>query len=64
MQPHQQRVIDEQAELETRLGKLTAFLQTDQYSDLDIEDQSLLFRQAVIMKRYLNVLKGQIARFE
>lgn len=39
MQPHQQRVVDEKAELEERINKLTAFISGDTFKSLECRDQ-------------------------
>ena len=47
MQDYQQRVIDEQAELNEKLVKLTQFTTTDTYRKLVAEDRNLLIEQQV-----------------
>lgn len=61
--PHQQRVIDEKAELDERLAKLHAFLKTGIFKSLPDEDQILLDRQATAMSILSGILKARIARF-
>lgn len=63
MQPFQQRVVDEKAELDTRLGALTQFLLTPQAEKLPVDDHVLLQLQAKIMGDYSAVLERRIARF-
>ena len=63
LQPHQQRVVDEKAELDERLGKLYAFLKTGIFKSLPDDDQILLDRQAMAMSILSGILKARIARF-
>jgi len=63
MQPHQQRVIDEKAELSERLDKLEAFHNTAVYAGLPAAEQSRLTRQLYIMKLYEQVLSERISAF-
>ena len=61
--PHQQRVVDEKAELDERLGKLHAFLKTGVFKSLPDEDQILMDRQARAMRMLSGILGERIARF-
>jgi hypothetical protein len=63
LQPHQQRVVAEKAELDERLNKLLAFNSTQTYQELPAEDRDLLFEQASYMQAYSSVLGLRIARF-
>lgn len=63
LQPHQQRVVDEKAELDERLGKLHAFLKTGIFKSLPDEDQILMDRQARAMRMLSGILGERIARF-
>jgi len=60
---HQQRVIDERAELEDRHGKLSIFLDAPLFQTLPEEDRALLSEQFIHMTDYLNVLTRRIDRF-
>ena len=61
--PHQQRVVDEQAELAGRLSKLLAFFQSPIFFKLDGAEQSRLRSQARFMDGYLAVLGERIEAF-
>ena len=61
--PHQQRVVDEKAELDERLQKLNAFARSDTFLDLNFEDQNLLAKQSNLMRELSVVLGDRIARF-
>ena len=63
MQPHQQRVVDEHAELETRLDKLAEFTATPTFEALPDAEQERLLRQSGIMIQYSDVLAERIAAF-
>lgn len=63
MQPHQQRVVDEQEELKGRLDKLNSFFTTPIFSGLDGAEQERLRRQAGVMQEYVDVLSERIAAF-
>ena len=52
MLPHEQRVVDEKAELDGRLEKLTAFLKTETAMNLHFKDRCLIVRQENIMVQY------------
>ena len=63
MQPHQQRVIDEKAELDERLAKLVAFTKTSIFAGLDSAERNRLSKQAEAMTMYSYVLFDRIAAF-
>lgn len=66
MQPYQERVIAEQAELAYRLTKLSAFISkgVPAFEALDNEDQRLMRRQREVMLEYHEILGDRIARFK
>jgi hypothetical protein len=63
MQPHQERVIEEQRELVEKLGKLKEFMQTKTYDSLPMVECVRLRRQSLIMDLYVEVLAERIAAF-
>ena len=63
LQPHQQRVVDEKAELDEKLAKLKAFFDTDLFKSLDEDEQERMWRQADHMGDYSSVLGERIAAF-
>lgn len=63
MLPHQQRVVDEKAELDDKLSKLNAFKESDLFKSLDVEDRALLVVQATYMEAYSKTLGKRIDRF-
>lgn len=60
---HQQRVLDEHAELEKRITSLGAFMHTETYAGLDSVDQDHLDIQCKSMRLYSHVLALRITRF-
>lgn len=64
IQPHQQRVIDERDELDTKIESLSTFIQTNIiYNNLPIDERQRLTRQVVLMRKYSQVLSERIASF-
>ena len=63
MQPHQQRVVDEQAELDGRIKKLGAFFGSLTFADLDEEERSRLRQQFHAMTSYSAILGERIRAF-
>lgn len=61
--PHQQRVLDEKVELDSKLNALVMFLDTSFYRSLHIDEQARLAQQAEYMGQYSQVLKDRIAAF-
>lgn len=63
-QPYQQRVIDEKEELDSRLAKLSIFLDSDTFETLvDPTERFRLKKQARIMREYSDILAERIAHF-
>lgn len=63
LQPHQQRVVDERAELDERLAKLSAFIDGATFRTLDADEQNRLEQQAAVMATYSDILTERIAAF-
>lgn len=64
LQPHQQRVVDEKAELDTKAEKLSAFIGSSPvFETLDAEEQERLRRQNDLMWQYSEILGERIAAF-
>lgn len=63
LQPHQQRVVDEKAELDYRLANLRAFLTGKARELVDASEFQRLKLQADIMGVYSEVLGQRIAAF-
>lgn len=63
LQPHQERVVAEKAELDDKIAKLEAFLRTDTYLKLDTDERIRLKDQHRFMIGYSNALARRIAAF-
>lgn len=64
LQPHQQRVVEEHAELNDKIVKLDQFnSDPERWNQLSQEDQALLIRQRIAMKSYRDILEQRIAAF-
>ena len=61
--PHEVRVIDELADLEIKVAKLLAFIDTAPFNLLPKEDRVLLRKQFVAMQAYSSILVQRVARF-
>ena len=63
MKPHQERVVTEKQELDSKREKLTAFIGGKTFRTLDATEQSRLNRQLEAMTLYSNILGERIAAF-
>ena len=63
MQPHQQRVVDEKAELDAKVERLKAFWDNPVFNTLPDAEKERLERQSNIMDQYSQVLGERIAAF-
>lgn len=63
MQPHQQRVVDEKAELDDRRNKLFVFFDTPTFAGLDEAEQRRMRTQFVAMKTLSEILGERIEAF-
>lgn len=61
--PHQQRVVDERAELTDKLDKLSPFLNTPIFASLDQAEKERLTTQHEAMSIYADILRDRIAAF-
>ncbi len=61
--PHEERVLEEFNQVNKRLMKLSAFLDSDDVFKLNTEDIKLLVRQELAMETYIQVLTDRIVRF-
>ncbi len=64
LQPHQQRVIAERADLQERLDKLTLFINTQAFLGIQYAEQRRLIRQQGLMQELRDVLDERIAAFK
>lgn len=63
LQPHQQRVVKERAELEDKLGKLQTFITGERFAVVPDAEQGRLVLQHKLMESYALVLEQRIAAF-
>jgi hypothetical protein len=64
MQPHQQRVVEEQAELSAKLEKLRDFISANpMYKSLASEEQNRLAQQMHHMHEYNRILNERAKAF-
>lgn len=63
MQPHQQRVVDEKAELDEKRAKLAAFAHTEIFDALPQDEKDRLEHQSFHMGAYSDILGARIAAF-
>lgn len=63
MQPHQERVVAERADLDEKRAKLSAFIDGQVFETLDAAEQDRLRRQQDAMSVYSDVLRERIAAF-
>lgn len=63
LQPHQQRVVNEKAELDDRLSKLQAFVENPKFISIDTGEQRRLLEQRNIMLAFSDILGDRIAAF-
>ena len=64
MQPHQQRVVDEKAELDTKAKALSEFIGNNPiFATLDAAEQERLKVQNDVMWQYSEILGARIAAF-
>ncbi len=64
MQPHQQRVVDEKSELDTKIEALQKFIAGSPiFTGLPEEEKERLVRQESCMSEYSSILAERIAAF-
>lgn len=63
MQPYQQRVVDEKAELDARRTKLATFMYSDTYAEVDPAERNRLEKQLRAMTAYSDALAERISAF-
>lgn len=64
MEPHQQRVVDEKAELDEKISKLDEFITSSKiYPNLEMKEKMNLTLQLLYMQSYSRVLGDRIEDF-
>ena len=64
VEPWQQRVIDEHAELDKKIGALAAFLAGERFSTLPSAEKARLTHQLSAMQEYRSILSERIAAWD
>jgi hypothetical protein len=63
MESFQQRVVDEKAELDSKIVRLRGFLGSDTFAHLPGAEQERMTRQLTVMEQYSSVLGERVAAF-
>ena len=63
MEPYQQRVVDEKADLDVKLDALTAFLESETRPSIHPKEHERMQAQANAMQEYSAILGRRIAAF-
>jgi len=61
MEPHQERVVAERAELSEKVSKLAAFVDGGRMADIPVPERTLLIGQLSVMREYLSILDERLA---
>lgn len=61
--PHEERVVAEKHDLDSRLQKLEAFIAGPTFNMIDVEERERMTRQASLMTQLSQVLGERIAAF-
>jgi len=64
MKDWQERVVEEKAELDKKIEKLSKFIQGGEFWGLAMEEQRRLLTQITLMQQYSEVLGERIDAFE
>lgn len=64
MPPHQQRVIDEKADLDGKRDRLAVFFLGPVFAKLDNAEQERLGKQYLVLTEYSDILSQRIAAFQ
>ncbi len=63
MQPHEQRVVVERDELQSKIVKLEAFMEGDIFEGMEYTDRKFMRIQLMAMMTYCEALNSRIGRF-
>jgi len=64
LEAHQERVVDELIELNSKAINLTIFRNSDSFNQVDSEEQKRLIKQLDIMQSYREILNERINNFK
>lgn len=63
MEDWQKRVINEKEELDEKLSKLSEFLDSDEFYEMEGPEVRLLWNQVELMEKYSDILAARIYYF-
>jgi hypothetical protein len=63
MQPHEQRVVTERDELQSKIVKLESFIEGPAFGAMEYTDRKFLRIQLMTMLAYCEALNARIGRF-
>jgi hypothetical protein len=63
MSPHQQRVVEEKAELDGRIERLASFLRSERAFNVEPDELLCLERQHEVMQKLSSILGERIKKF-
>tara|TARA_R110002012_G_C11677298_1_gene614042 strand:+ start:11261 stop:11455 length:195 start_codon:yes stop_codon:yes gene_type:complete len=63
MQPHEQRVVTERDELQSKIVKLEGFMEGPIFDGMEYTDRKFMRIQLMAMMTYCEVLNSRIGRF-
>jgi hypothetical protein len=64
MKPHQERVVQENKDLEEKIAKLDEFIDGEIFKTLPKDEQDRLVAQSAAMTNYSDILYTRISAFE
>jgi len=64
LKPYQQRVVEEKKELDAKIERIAAFLDSEEFNNVEADEQHLIVQQEFVMVIYSNVLSQRIAAFK
>ena len=64
MEPHQQRVVDEQSQLDEKITKLTKFMCGETFLKLSADERARMTYQRLLMREYSSILGDRIEAFK
>ncbi len=63
MESYQERVIEEKKELDEKINRLSNFINSDKYNQIDVSGRIRFDRQLAAMQTYSNILNERINTF-
>lgn len=63
MELYQKRVLDEKRALDEKITKLDAFINTETFHQIPLDERNVLQKQLAVMRQYSDVLRERIVLF-